>query len=76
MFGPEASGLSNMDLSFSNYESPTKDIETKISELDFYSDGFLDYLKDSHATFTLDDILDFGSTIAVLCIIYYLLKIL
>ena len=29
-----------MDLSFSNYESPTKDIETKISELDFYSDGF------------------------------------
>ena len=49
-----------MDLSFSNYESPTKDIETKISELDFYSDGFLDYLKDSQATFTLDDIL--GST--------------
>ena len=49
-----------MDLSFSNYESPTKDIETKISELDFYSDSFLDYLKDSQATFTLDDIL--GST--------------
>ena len=46
-----------MDLSFSNYESPTKDIETKISELDFYSDGFLDYLKDSHTTFTLDNIL-------------------
>ncbi|GIS37916.1 MAG: hypothetical protein Ct9H90mP10_03170 [Actinomycetota bacterium] len=36
-----------MDLSFSNYESPTKDIETKNFELDFYSDGFLDYLKDS-----------------------------
>ena len=49
-----------MDLSFSNYESPTKDIETKISELDFYSDSFLDYLRDSKATYTLDDIL--GST--------------
>ena len=49
-----------MDLSFSNYESPTKDIETKISELDFYSDGFLNYLNDSQSTFTLDDIL--GST--------------
>ena len=33
-----------MDLSFSNYESPTKDIETKISELDNYSDNFLNYL--------------------------------
>tara|TARA_B100000886_G_scaffold72710_1_gene46611 strand:+ start:996 stop:2048 length:1053 start_codon:yes stop_codon:yes gene_type:complete len=49
-----------MDLSFSNYESPTKDIETKISELDYYSDSFLDYIKDSQATFTLNDIL--GST--------------
>ena len=49
-----------MDLSFSNYESPTKDIETQISELDPFSDSFLDYIKDSQATFTLNDIL--GST--------------
>ena len=49
-----------MDLTFSNYESPTKDIEIKISELDSYSDSFLDYIKDSQATFTLNDIL--GST--------------
>ena len=49
-----------MDLSFTNYESPTKDIETKISELDNYSDEFLKYINDSQSTFSLDDIL--GST--------------
>ena len=46
-----------MDLSFSSYESPTKDIETKISELDNYSDNFLDYLVDSKSTFSIEDIL-------------------
>jgi hypothetical protein len=46
-----------MDLSFSNYESPTKDIETKISELDNYSDNFLNYLVDSKSTFSIDEIL-------------------
>ena len=46
-----------MDLSFSNYESPTKDIETKISELDNYSDNFLNYLVDSKSTFSIEEIL-------------------
>ncbi len=59
-----------MDLSFSNYESPTRDIETKISELDFYSDGFLDYLRDSQASFTLDDILSSKDLIPTLDEIY------
>ena len=46
-----------MDLSFSSYENPTKDIETKISELDNYSDNFLNYLIDSKSTFSIEDIL-------------------
>ncbi len=46
-----------MDLSFSNYESPTKEIETKISELDNYSDNFLNYLVDSKSTFSIEEIL-------------------
>ena len=46
-----------MDLSFSNYESPTKDIETKISELDNYSDNFLNYLVDSKSAFSIEEIL-------------------
>lgn len=46
-----------MDLTFSDNESPTRDIEIKISELDSYSDKFLDYINESQNTFTLDDIL-------------------
>ena len=46
-----------MDLTFSDNESPTRDIEIKISELDSYSDKFLDYINESQNAFTLDDIL-------------------
>ena len=59
-----------MDLTFSNNESPTRDIEIKISELESYSDKFLDYISESQNTFTLDDILSSTDLIPTLDELY------
>ena len=59
-----------MDLTFSDNESPTRDIEIKISELESYSDKFLDYINESQNTFTLDDILSSTDLIPTLDELY------
>ena len=46
-----------MDLSFSSYESPLRDIESQISNLDNYSDQFINYINTSETSANLDEIL-------------------
>ena len=59
-----------MDLTFSDNESPTRDIEIKISELESYSDKFLDYINESQNILSLDDILSSTDLIPTLDELY------